>query len=129
MKTFLTLVLGFSIFSSSSNAAVKLWVDGNNLEWTMQTVATTFWRARQRCETMGFRLPSAEDFFEGIDYDLLQADKNPEFGQEANKTDWIWVRTNNVGLDYGGIASKEGDTSVDYSETRHWAFCVRPHIL
>ena len=91
----------------------------------MIPVSSNYWRGNSKCEGLGFRFPSTDDFFEAINFGLLNKKKNTSFGTETEKIDWIWISTNNLGMSHGTIASRQGDVAVDTTDVRHWILCIR----
>lgn len=102
------------------------WTDSNGVEWTMFKTRTNHSRAVNGCRAEGFRLPSAEDFWEAIDLGLLDPKVNQAFGSTAKHIDWIWINQPIHTPSFAWIASRWEDTAGEEIFTRHWALCARP---
>lgn len=115
---FLIAVGGLGLAQSAPAA----WKDGNDLYWTALPVKTTYARGVSRCRDLKSRLPRAAEFFEALDYGLLNFEVNEELTVKG--IDWVWIGSAPTGLSFRRLASRWEDEVEVPGDERHWVFCV-----
>lgn len=118
MKYFLLIFFAFEAFAAS-------WVDENGIEWLMPSGKASHASAYRKCARSGYRLPSAEAFWEAIDQGLLAPEVNTAFGEKTKSLDWIWIRGSTGTPSFAWMASRWEDMAGEEVSVRHWVLCAR----
>lgn len=118
-------LLALVILALPSALPAASWVDGNGIEWTLAYPRANYDSARLKCQRAGYKLPSAEAFWQAIDLGLMDPFENQAFGFEADEIDWIWTNQTAGTSSFAWMASRWEDLAPEVKDERHWALCAR----